>query len=240
MQIKNWAKFQHFKDGSRKPPWIKLYRDLLDNLEWHELPSESAKVLIMLWVVASENHGKLPDIKKLSFRLRVTEDQLIKALNDLKEWVILDDITTISEGYQEARLEEKRKEIEEEREIETEHDIITMISPLGFTADKKETLTPEGELALEWMHHLKRRKGRAPGDNHADVMIFFSELLRQGHSKASLIALIADPARDRTEYLFEFKKALKGDPVRPTAKSVGDLGKEVKGWELIAGKGARS
>jgi hypothetical protein len=240
MQIKNWAKFQHFKDGSRKPPWIKLYRDLLDNLEWHELPPESAKVLIMLWVVASENHGKLPDIKKLSFRLRVTEDQLMKALNDLKEWVLLDDITTISEGYQGTRLEEKRKEIEEEREIETEHDIITMISPLGVTIDKKETLTPEGELALEWMHHLKRRKGRAPGDNHADVMIFFSELLRQGHSKASLIALIADPARDRTEYLFEFKKALKGDPVRPNAKSVGDLGKEVKGWELIAGKGARS
>lgn len=240
MQIKNWAKFQHFKDGSRKPPWIKLYRDLLDNLEWHELHAESAKVLIMLWVVASENHGKLPDIKKLSFRLRVTEDQLMKALNDLKEWVLLDDITTISEGYQETRLEEKRKEIEEEREIETEHDIITMISPLGVTSDKKETLTPEGELALEWMHHLKRRKGRAPGDNHADVMIFFSELLRQGHSKASLIALIADPARDRTEYLFEFKKALKGEPVRPNAKSVGDLGKEVKGWELIAGKGARS
>ena len=26
---------------------------------------------------------KLPDIKKLSFRLRVTEDQLMKALNDL-------------------------------------------------------------------------------------------------------------------------------------------------------------
>jgi hypothetical protein len=240
MQIKNWAKFQHFKDGSRKPPWIKLYRDLLDNLEWHELPPESAKILIMLWVVASENHGRLPDIKKLSFRLRVTEEQLTKALNDLKEWVLLDDITMISEGYQVTRLEEKRKEIEEEREIETERDIITMISPLGVTSDKKETLTPEGELALEWMHYLKRRKGRSPGDSHADVMIFFSELLRQGHSKASLMALIADPARDRTEYLFEFKKALKSDPVRSGAKGLNDLGKEVAGWELIAGKGGRS
>ena len=240
MQIKNWAKFQHFKDGSRKPPWIKLYRDLLDNLEWHELPPESAKILIMLWVVASENHGRLPDIKKLSFRLRVTEEQLTKALNDLKEWVLLDDITMISEGYQVTRLEEKRKEIEEEIEIETEREIITMISPLGVTSEKKETLTPEGELALEWMHYLKRRKGRSPGDSLADVMIFFSELLRQGHSKASLIALIADPARDRTEYLFEFKKALKSDPVRSNPKGLNDLGKEVAGWELIAGKGGRS
>jgi hypothetical protein len=115
-----------------------------------------------------------------------------------------------------------------------------MISPLGVTSDKKETLTPEGELALEWMHYLKRRKGRSPGDSHADVMIFFSELLRQGHSKASLMALIADPARDRTEYLFEFKKALKSDPVRSGAKGLNDLGKEVAGWELIAGKGGRS
>lgn len=240
MQIKNWAKFQHFKDGSRRPPWIKLYRDLLDNLEWHELPAESAKILIMLWVVASENHGRLPDTKKLSFRLRVTEEQLAKALSDLKEWILFDDISTISEGYQETRLEEKRREKEIEEEIEPERDIITMISPHGGTSDKKETLTPEGELALEWMHHLKRRKGRAPGDNHADVMVFFSELLRQGHSKASLMSLIADPARDRTEYLFEFKKALKSDPVRSAGKSVDDLGKEVKGWELIAGKGARS
>lgn len=238
MQIKNWAKFQHFKDGSRKPPWIKLYRDLLDNLEWHELSAESAKILIMLWVVASENHGKLPDIKKLSFRLRVTEDQLSKALNDLKEWVLLDDITTISEGYQETRLEEKRRE--EEIETEPERDIITMISAQGISSDKKETLTPEGELALEWIHYLQRKKGRSPGDNHTDVMIFFSELLRQGHSKASLSALIADSARDRTQYLFEFKKALKCDPVRSVTKSFDELGKEVKGWELIAAKGAKS
>jgi hypothetical protein len=31
IRIKNWAQFQHFKD--RKPPWVKLYRDLLDDME---------------------------------------------------------------------------------------------------------------------------------------------------------------------------------------------------------------
>lgn len=239
MKIKNWSKFQHFKDGSRKPPWIKLYRDLLDNLEWHELSPESAKILIMLWVVASEDQGSLPDIKKLAFRLRVTEDQLTKALKELEGWIIEDDITMISSGYQLDPLEEKRRE--EEREEEPEHDIITMISPRVVSPpDKKELLIPEGELALEWMQHLKRRKNRSPGDNHSDVMEFFSELLRQGFSKDALMALIRDPSRDRTEYLFEFKKSIKSDPVRSGAKSYEDLGKEVNGWDLIATKGAKS
>jgi hypothetical protein len=238
LKIKNWSKFQHFKDGSRRPPWIKLYRDLLDNLEWHMLSPESAKILIMLWVVASEDQGNLPDIKKLSFRLRVSEDQLVKALKELDGWIIEDDIKMISSGYQQTRLEEKRRE--EETEREPERDIITMISTQGGSApDKKDSMTPEGELALEWMHHLQRRKGRSPGDNHADVMVFFSELLRQGFSKASLMALICDPSRDRTQYLFEFKKSLKGDSVRSNGKSYEELGKEVAGWELIAAKGGK-
>ena len=33
-RIRNFDKFQHFKD--RRPPWIKLYRDLLEDLDWHE------------------------------------------------------------------------------------------------------------------------------------------------------------------------------------------------------------
>lgn len=44
MRIKNWSKFQHFKD--RKPPWVKLYRDILDDIEWHELDPLAVKVLV--------------------------------------------------------------------------------------------------------------------------------------------------------------------------------------------------
>ena len=34
-RIKGWVKFQHFKD--RRPPWIKLYRDILEDPDWHDL-----------------------------------------------------------------------------------------------------------------------------------------------------------------------------------------------------------
>lgn len=98
MNIKGWKKFQHFKD--RRPPWIKLYRDLLDDPEWHELDAEAAKALVMLWLIASENDGALPDTKKLAFRLRTTEAKIKQILSSLSHWLEGDDIETISSRYQ--------------------------------------------------------------------------------------------------------------------------------------------
>ena len=113
--IKNWHKFQHFKD--RKPPWVKLYRDLLDDIEWHELDPKAAKVLVMLWLIASEEDGNIPEVKRLAFRLRMSEKDTEVCLSKLSQWLNRDDINTISEGYQDDPLEtETEKEVEKERE----------------------------------------------------------------------------------------------------------------------------
>jgi len=109
MKIKNWTKFQHFKD--RRPPWVKLYRDILDDLEWHELDPLAAKVLVMLWLIASENNGRIPDNKTLAFRLRLTEVKTKEIIIKLSHWLEQDDMTTISEQYQSDSTE---------RETETE------------------------------------------------------------------------------------------------------------------------
>lgn len=101
IHIRNWEKFQHFKD--RRPPWIKIYRELLDDPEWYELPDKAAKVLVMLWLVASEDEhrtGTLPCLKKLAFRLRMTEPQLNQILTSLSHWLVQDDINMISQRYQ--------------------------------------------------------------------------------------------------------------------------------------------
>ena len=117
MRIKHWNKFQHFKD--RKPPWVKLYRDLLDDLDWHELDAQASKVLVMLWLIASEDEGRIPPTKTLAFRLRMTEKQTNDCLNKLSHWLEQDDINTISERYQDDSLETER-ETEKERETEVE------------------------------------------------------------------------------------------------------------------------
>jgi len=117
MKIKNWHKFQHFKD--RKPPWVKLYRDLLDDIDWHELDPKSAKVLVMLWLIASEEDGNIPEVKRLAFRLRMSEKDTEVCLSKLSHWLDHNDINVISEGYQDDAPEtETEKEIETKKERE--------------------------------------------------------------------------------------------------------------------------
>ena len=114
MKIKNWSKFQHFKD--RRPPWIKLYRDLLDDIDWHMLDPLASKVLVMCWLIASEDDGNIPDIKTLAFRLRMTEKQTSECISKLSHWLDHDDISVISERYQ-----DDLPETETETETETEN-----------------------------------------------------------------------------------------------------------------------
>jgi hypothetical protein len=117
LRVKNWEKHQHFKD--RRPPWVKLYRDLLENPDWHYLSGDDAKLLVALWLIASEDEtktGLLPDVKRIAFRLRSTEKQINQQLTRLSEWLIHDDINVISERYQFVS-----PETETETETETEN-----------------------------------------------------------------------------------------------------------------------
>jgi hypothetical protein len=119
LRIKNWEKHQHFKD--RRPPWVKLYRDLLENPDWHYLSGDDAKLLVALWLIASEDEtktGLLPDVKRIAFRLRSTEKLINQQLTRLSEWLIHDDINVISERYQVVSPEtETETENREQRQI---------------------------------------------------------------------------------------------------------------------------
>lgn len=70
IRICNWEKFQHY--SHRTPPWIKLHRVLLDNREWNELEDGPARLLVELWLMASEGDPGMVDIsmEDLSWRLR--------------------------------------------------------------------------------------------------------------------------------------------------------------------------
>jgi hypothetical protein len=104
--INNWSKLQHYKD--RKPPWIKLYRDLLDDLEYRELSDFSARFLIDLWLLASEQKDGVikMDSKKLLWRLRYEKKKAVdldKALKELeKQGFIHIASTTIASCKQDA------------------------------------------------------------------------------------------------------------------------------------------
>lgn len=165
LKIKGWSKFQHFKD--RKPPWIKLYRDILDDVDWHDLDSDSAKILVMLWLIASEDDGDLPELKKLAFRLRISESKLNQSLTKLNHWLIQDDINVISERYQSDAPETEKETETYKEETESEREI----TPRGKNS-RGSRLPTDSTLAESWI--LEACNIRKDWDI-AKVLAIFSE-----------------------------------------------------------------
>lgn len=87
-RIRDWNKYKHFKD--RNAPWVKLNKDLLSSRDWFDLSGDTAKTLVMLWLVASEDperEGNLPDLRELAFRLRMDEANVQRRLGELGKWL---------------------------------------------------------------------------------------------------------------------------------------------------------
>lgn len=83
-QVMDWRTFQHYK--GRSPPWVKLHRSMLDNQRWRALSPQAAKLLIDLWMVASEGdrNGRIEhDSAWLSWRLRLASRGLEARLQEL-------------------------------------------------------------------------------------------------------------------------------------------------------------
>ena len=94
--IKNWSKFQAVK--TRNAPWIMVYRSLLNDIEWHLLPSDHAKTLINLWLIAGEDFGRLPSLRTLSFRLRISEDDVKYQILCLSNWIGTEEVNTLDQN----------------------------------------------------------------------------------------------------------------------------------------------
>ena len=119
-RIKGWSEFQQFKD--RCPPWIRLYRKILDNRDINAISDRSFRVLIGLWLLASEDKdkiGKLPCVDDIAFRLRMDKDIIEKELRLLEPFLICDDIKMISRRYH-VDVPETETETETKTKAETE------------------------------------------------------------------------------------------------------------------------
>lgn len=140
MRVRNWKKFQHFKN--RRPPWIKLYRDILDDEEWGCLSGEDKGLLVELWLLASEDkdgNGQLPSPKAIAYRTRTSIKKILPALSRLSHWLdggsAQGDDKVISPCRQFGSPEREREgETERETEAERETDMRTEDSTLVRSA----------------------------------------------------------------------------------------------------------
>lgn len=110
LRVKGWTKFQHYKD--RRPPWIKLSRELLENFDWYRLHNDSKALAVTIWLLAAENDdpraGTIPDDPEwLGFRARMPAKTVIGCVKDLVKYGFLehlkeDDSDLLAHCYQDA------------------------------------------------------------------------------------------------------------------------------------------
>jgi hypothetical protein len=120
LTVRNWSKFQHYK--ARRPPWIKLHRDLLENRSFLELPVASRALAPLLWLLASESEdGSLPDSPKdLAWRLRCSEAEIVSGINPLIAGEFLSGVLLPASVALAARGQHADSETEGETETEGE------------------------------------------------------------------------------------------------------------------------
>jgi hypothetical protein len=117
-RIRNWEGFQHYT--SRTPPWIKLHRSLLTNREWHALSGGAAKMLVELWLIASEDQNGVIHIstEDLAWRMRRTSKEVHSWVKELVAQRFIEScLQDASNTLATCSLE---REGERERETETE------------------------------------------------------------------------------------------------------------------------
>lgn len=58
--MRNWDKWQTYRTDRGNPPWIKVYRALMRNIDWITLTDEQRGQLVAMWLLAADKDGRVP------------------------------------------------------------------------------------------------------------------------------------------------------------------------------------
>ena len=186
ISIVNWDEFQHYRN--RRPPWIKLHRQLLDNRHWFALSGDASKLLAELWLIASDSDdGTIDDDPAdLAFRLHRQTSDLSSCLQELTAHDFID----MCQEYASAVLASclPRVERETETERETEQRESSVLSEPEPSSDGKET---EGDFCNLVRKHLWQSKQPPGSGNMGNEISIRRALINQGEDPEVVDGVVA-------------------------------------------------
>lgn len=176
LSVKNWEKFQHYKD--RTPPWIKLHRELLDDYDFSCLQDASKAHLMLLWLLASQLDNKIPaDEVWLKNKLGLTGKINLKELIDNGFLVLEQNASADVEQDASKPLSLARSQEERQRREETEE-------------TREKFVLPDFIPKKDWEDYCEmRRLIKKPMTSRAksDAIHALSDLQAKGHPPADVL-----------------------------------------------------
>ena len=189
MKVRNWDKFQPtMKD--RNVIWIKLYRQILEDYEWHNLSSDSKATLIEILLLSSENNGQLPEVHKIAFRLRKTEDFINEQIGLLSHWLQLDN-NLITTCEQDVALEKSREE-KSKTYVRFDEFWNTLLPKRRVNRKgciekwKNHNLDTEADNILSWLKQMNMTKEWREGFNPSPEVIINQRRWEDGITKPTI------------------------------------------------------
>lgn len=120
IRVKNWDKWQSYRRDRGQPPWIKVHRCLMRNLEFVALTDAQRGQLLAMWLLAADHDGVIPAsprlIQKLCFMEQEPDLQVFEEYGFIEVDANVTPTRRQSDVPEESRGEENRKENRGERE----------------------------------------------------------------------------------------------------------------------------
>jgi len=168
--------------------WIKLYRQILEDYEWHNLSSDSKATLIEILLLSSENNGQLPETHKIAFRLRKTEDFIQKQISLLSHW-LQDDNNLITTCEQNVSLEKSREEKSKDVRFDDFWNSLLgkrRVNKKGCLEKwKKHGLDDEADKIINWVRAMNLSKEWKEGFNPSPEVIINQRRWEDGVAELS-------------------------------------------------------
>lgn len=114
LYVRNWEHWQSYRSDRGPPPWIKVHRRLMQDMEWSMLTDAEKGQLVSLWILAADRNGWIPGEPRVLQRLACLEAEpdlsRFKDLGFLSTSGSQDDANATSQRRQPVAPEERRGE----------------------------------------------------------------------------------------------------------------------------------
>ena len=120
LTIRNWDRWQTYRKDRGQPPWIKVHQTIRYNPEWIALTDAQRGQLLMIWMLAADKNGVIPNDASVIQRVCFMETK-----PDLDFYIAQGFVLPAQRRRRAKKLEKKHDALEEEAEEEVEEEAET-------------------------------------------------------------------------------------------------------------------